>query len=907
VKFFKCQVCLETSNTTAVRKVKAPSLYAFNHEVILDIFYTHDMNDPPGLYGWLSVVCNGTTFHMICMISVGKGNPLSIKCYKKFQSHWTRWAGFPQFLVCDRGLHNRGEFARGLKANGTHIRQAALEAPEQIGRGERHGGIMKNLMKTTIKEHHVVGKDQMKQVGYIAQETKNDMSKRGGFSASQWVTCRYPRRPGSMLEEDEWGQLGVLQSQQDPATAFGIKAGMRATMQKQMVKVDCGRRYAAALLRNARAVSKDYEAGNMIMYRCIQASSGAPGDDWHGPARIIGFEKDVVWIQHGAVPVATAMHLMRPASTAELLAWQIKSRTGKVGMIPEVPPTEDQASYLDHTGENKSQQIGKDQNHAPTSIIPRENRLPPQPASAAIDEEEWPPFSDEDDEEPPFSMDVDTAATELQRSVLPMLSPTTRVPDEQEEITTPLERHLERTGHSSEDPGVRLARKLASKSKSAASSSRARSRSRGETDESMVAHFHEQRGDQPLQEALHEFHEYQAFFAERIPREDAKAFKASVDKAAKKKSLEKRGKLLVYQKLDKAHQVLLDASRLKEWDNYLKFGAVKVISKKEAEDLVYSGAEELPTQWIETDKNEFLRNESNPDMDPLMKSRLVARGDLSHIFSRSDSPTAEKEGIFIILSFAASRRLKINCGDLDHGYFQGERLSKPLILRQPKGGLPDKLIKFDDRLLAFVPIYGTKDAGRGLWRRIRRILLKHGFTENMILSALYAFSKDGIILVLLGTHVDDILWACEPEVEELMNSIYKELILGKQEEWSFRFCGIEICQNKETYSIRITCEQTTRKLMPIAISPERLSQLETDCTNDERAELWSVVGSLMWISRSCRPGISYRVSTLQSVCRNPVVSDLQTANTMVQHSRRHPSVGSPTIQELLGQKFPLPR
>ena len=51
-------------------------------------------------------------------------------------------------------------------------------------------------------------------------------------------------------------------------------------------------------------------------------------------------------------------------------------------------------------------------------------------------------------------------------------------------------------------------------------------------------------------------------------------------------------------------------------------------------------------------------------------------------------------------------------GYLDHGYFQGERLSKPLVSRQPLGGLQDPNVKPDDRMLAFVPIYGTRDAGR---------------------------------------------------------------------------------------------------------------------------------------------------------------------------------------------------
>ena len=125
---------------------------------------------------------------------------------------------------------------------------------------------MKDVMKNLIKQHHVIGKSQMKQVAAVSQEVKNDTLRRGGFAPSQWVLGRYPRRPGSLAEEDEWGQLGVLTAQQDPATAFGLKASMRFTAQKAFVRLDCGRRYAAAMLRRARVVDRDYHQGDWIMY-----------------------------------------------------------------------------------------------------------------------------------------------------------------------------------------------------------------------------------------------------------------------------------------------------------------------------------------------------------------------------------------------------------------------------------------------------------------------------------------------------------------------------------------------------------------------------------------------------------------------------------------------------------------
>ena len=72
----------------------------------------------------------------------------------------------------------------------------------------------------------------MKSIMYVAVETKNDSMRKGGIAPSQWVIGKYPRRPGELCEEDEWGQLGVMQAQNESTTEFGIRAKQRLEARK---------------------------------------------------------------------------------------------------------------------------------------------------------------------------------------------------------------------------------------------------------------------------------------------------------------------------------------------------------------------------------------------------------------------------------------------------------------------------------------------------------------------------------------------------------------------------------------------------------------------------------------------------------------------------------------------------
>jgi len=174
-------------------------------------------------------------------------------------------------------------------------------------------------------------------------------------------------------------------------------------------------------------------------------------------------------------------------------------------------------------------------------------------------------------------------------------------------------------------------------------------------------------------------HHYRCFYAERMegfkPVKDWSNAKAS--KLKQKKSKEKRGKLLNYNKQTEEVQAGMMEARTKEWKKWEDFNAGILIQGKELNDILSEGFQEIPTQWVETDKNEFLKREDDPTYVHVSKykARLVARGDLEKGTEniRSDSPTCDVEAQNLIFSFAASNRIKIKSVDISNAYFQGEQ------------------------------------------------------------------------------------------------------------------------------------------------------------------------------------------------------------------------------------------
>ena len=122
--------------------------------------------------------------------------------------------------------------------------------------------------------------------------------------------------------------------------------------------------------------------------------------------------------------------------------------------------------------------------------------------------------------------------------------------------------------------------------------------------------------------------------------------------------------------------------------------------------LMNEGHVPIPTRWVDTDRNSGQRCDGGPIVMADYKSSLCGRGDLEGIGGlHKDSPTAEIESRNLLFSWAASNKLMLETADISNAYFQSDQLDRLLLLRQPKGGIPD--IDYADgetMILARVPI-----------------------------------------------------------------------------------------------------------------------------------------------------------------------------------------------------------
>ena len=210
----------------------------------------------------------------------------------------------------------------------------------------------------------------------------------------------------------------------------------------------------------------------------------------------------------------------------------------------------------------------------------------------------------------------------------------------------------------------------------------------------------------------------------------------------------------------------------------------------------------------------YLRRDSD-SVSVLAKyqSRLVGCGNFETTEGlRTDSSARDVDSHNIVCSWCAQAHVSIHSCDFTNGYFQGQEVDRVLLYRMPAEGIPEEGIAGGEILASRVPICGTKDAGRGLWLRMKYMCKQFKFSLNQILPTLFTLRDyESNIIAVMSSNVDNLLYGYLPEGIEAMNSVLQQFLVGKEEHGTFRFYG-----NDKTRTLTfMSLKDNTERVQPI--------------------------------------------------------------------------------------------
>ena len=756
-----------------------------------------------------------------------------------------------------------------LEKRGCTFRLVATEAPHQLGRVERGGGILKGMMKRVIVGTNATGALEMELVLQECLQTKNRLASISGFSPAQWVLGKNVRTPGwgDEAEENE-----ALVRDEDPGSVFNRRNAMREMSKLAWAYEDSHRRVRAAMLRKGGSPEDEFRPGDMVSFKRKQRTGG-----WVGPARVIAREDKNYWLLHSGIPILIASNRIRGANAEEMLETELlqKSRlrkrpflereavlpisapigaSGSGGHRPYIDlrkPVDDSDPTLDASPVKMRKRRPREVPAVDVPVPDNEEGLEDTPLKSlpTKTEEQRAP-----DEEPDYPVMTMAEAAAKGAEILMQDELLAEVIAQEEQALEPASGSNDLNPAMLFDGGNRLD----------VGPARAAQMRVPEMDLNIPPDAGRPRSRSPreVQAAVARSTAFMAFMAKRKGPDVNE---------------------LNFDRVDDHIRERLCVSRSKEWGNWLQYKAIRFPSEEEVQDLLAMGTQAIPMKWVDLDKNEKLRVPGGPEVPEKWKSRLVCRGDLEREQFRTDCPTASHTTIHVLLSYAACNGFQLKSGDISAAFLQGSPIERTLLLRAPRDGIQvdpndrSKDIAPHSYMVALMSVYGSRDAPRGFWLELRTTMMSNGLNE--LDPAFYALVDSGRPQGLLCSHVDDLLWAGTPAMDSLMDRVQERFTFGSQDVDTFRFCGRKVETTAD--AIVISSPESLVKVKPIHIEGGRERKATDLGSNEEKSQMRAVLGSIGWVARLCRPELCYKTSALQGKQNQPMVEDLRETNKLL--------------------------
>ena len=823
----RCSVCQMQQKPRLQRPAALKDELDFNDKVSMDgVKWTSKNGQEFHFYHFID---HGTNYHT----AIAAPNKAAIQ--EKYISGWMNHFGTPNEILMDSAREFISEnFTNFLEQMNVKCTVVPPGAHWQMGRIERHGGILQEMLSKIELEWDI--SDYLKFQQALAQCTaaKNSCSLRRGFSPEVLVFGKGLKVPGSITGDETLPGHCKALDENSHGIRFRELLSLREAARKAFHAADNDMALRRAILRRGRPHRGSYTPGEWVMVWRSQLNQSS----WVGPAKVIQQDaQQVVFCDHHGSLIRAAPEHIRPVSAIEArLIPSSEHRDVNLENTPvpnsnsdiNIPSTENTATRNNQPVNTQNQP----QTDVPIEQIPE--TVEPRPESRA---------SEQPDQEPE-AIDQNksqSSETDANRNNLPAAHEVAIPNDTDDELVCDALYSVDL--EVSEDL---LAPKQAWRLE-------------------FEINLSESWGTDP----------------DTWPEPDEDMIYLATN--SKKDRTEVKLSTLSPEELEE-----FEKAKSKEVQNWLHTGTVSRILRSQL-----SPEQIMRCRWIHVWKPIECPEEQKSDggKTKKAKARLVVLGftDPQLDTIPRDSPTLGRVSKMLLAQVIASNLWTLMSFDIRAAFLQGSTQDDRVIAIEPVVELRQAMkLKQNEVCRLVKSAYGLIDAPYLWFKELDGVLQKLGFRPAPFDPCCYVLHhpQSQQLSGVLGIHVDDGLCGGDSYFQSKIAELEQKFPFGSKKSQQFVFTGIEMKQLSD-YSILMSQEKYVTKIEPIHIDPIRKAQLETPVTEQEKQQLRGLIGSLQYASVNTRPDLSSRLSSLQSEINKSTIATLIHANQVLHEAKRH--------------------
>ena len=833
----KCSVCQMQQRPRLQRPATLKEELNFGDKISMDgVKWSNKQGQDFHFYHFL---CHGTNYHTAVIA------PNRAEVQERFTSGWLNWAGPPNAVVMDSASEFVSQaFEEFLKSMNVQCTVVPPEAHWQMGRIERHGGVLQSMLSKYELEHDVTDYFQLQQALTHCTMAKNACSLKHGYSPEALVFGRGLRVPGSIVGDDTLPAHAIAANDDSQGIRFRKVLAMRETARRAFHAADNDMALRRAALRRDRPHRGSYEPGEWVMVWKVHLNKGS----WIGPVKVIIQEGPTsVFCNNAGSILRAAPENIRPVSAVE------------ARLVPL------EVNLMGRSG-NSSTQVKDDLRNNTMDTIPSEANAEPRTHSSrdGVQHESSLDPSDQPDQEPEGnsirSSNSQENSQENSPNNLSTRTDTFHDPSNQETVT-PQPHEIPVPDAADDELICDLLTCV--------------------DDDAFVTFAPD--GENLVWKAELEFQQTQLEEMCMTPEKPSQEEFLMLATSTKKQRTEVK-----LSTLSPAERQEFDAAKTKEINNWLQTGTVARMFRHEL-----SPEQILRCRWLYVWKPIECPKEQkeNGGKTRKAKARLVVLGYMDPQLETipRDSPTLGRSSKMLIAQVIASMKWSLMSFDIKAAFLQGRTQDDRVIAIEPVPEMSQAMKLESNEVCRLVKsAYGLIDAPYLWFKELDRTLQALGFIPSPFDPCVYLLFKPGANEPsgILGIHVDDGLCGGDKYFQAKIQELEKKFPFGSRKSQSFVFTGIELHQQND-HSIIMSQEKYITKIEPIHIKIDRKSNLELPVTERERQDLRALIGSLQYAAVNTRPDISSRLSFLQSEINQATVATLIQGNQVLHEAKRH--------------------